>query len=166
MPLWTTTLVPDSLNQPFDPSSCFFSFFFLFFFVFLPFLEPLPWHMEVPRLGVYWSWSYWPMPEPQQRRIWAVSATYTTTHSNTGSLTHWARPGIEPATSWFLMGFVNHWATMGTPMPPVSSSPLDSLSLNIILSQSVIWARTEKNADDAQAKIKWIWKRGVLEKSL
>ena len=23
----------------------------LFFFVFLPFLEPLPWHMEVPRLG-------------------------------------------------------------------------------------------------------------------
>ena len=28
-------------------------FFFLFFsFVFLPFLGPLPWHMEVPRLGV------------------------------------------------------------------------------------------------------------------
>ena len=23
-----------------------------FFFVFLPFLGPLPWHMEVPRLGV------------------------------------------------------------------------------------------------------------------
>ena len=32
-----------------------FSFFFLsffFFFVFLPFLGPLPWYMEVPRLGV------------------------------------------------------------------------------------------------------------------
>ena len=23
-----------------------------FFFVFLPFLAPLPWHMEIPRLGV------------------------------------------------------------------------------------------------------------------
>ena len=29
-----------------------FSFFFSFFFVFLPFLGPLPKHMEVPRLGV------------------------------------------------------------------------------------------------------------------
>ena len=29
-----------------------FFFFFFFFFVFLPFLGPLPWHMEVPRLGV------------------------------------------------------------------------------------------------------------------
>ena len=25
------------------------------------------------------------------------------------------RPGIEPATSWFLVGLVNHCATMGTP---------------------------------------------------
>ena len=31
------------------------------------------------------------------------------------SLTHWTRPGIEPATSWFLVGFVNHCATTGTP---------------------------------------------------
>ena len=28
---------------------------------------------------------------------------YTTAHSNTGSLTHWARPGIQPETSWFLV---------------------------------------------------------------
>ena len=35
---------------------------------------------------------------------------------NTGSLTQWARPGIEPSTSWFLVRFVNHWATTGTPM--------------------------------------------------
>ena len=27
-------------------------FIYLFIFVFLPFLGPLPWHMEVPRLGV------------------------------------------------------------------------------------------------------------------
>ena len=41
--------------------------------------------------------------------------TYTTTHGNAGLLTHWARAGTEPATSWFLVGFVNHWSTLGTP---------------------------------------------------
>ena len=56
------------------------------------------------------------MPEPQQLcGIRAVSAAYTTAHSNTGSLTHWARSGIEPATSWFLVGFINYCATTGTP---------------------------------------------------
>ena len=38
--------------------------------------------------------------------IWAVSVTYTTDHSNTESLTHWLRPGMEPASSWILLGFV------------------------------------------------------------
>jgi len=32
--------------------------------------------------------------------------TYTTAHSNTRSLTHWARPGIKPTSSWILVGFV------------------------------------------------------------
>ena len=50
----------------------------------------------------------------RQHRIRAGSATYTTAHSNTGSLTHWARPGIELETSWSLVGFVNHCATTGT----------------------------------------------------
>ena len=36
-----------------------------------------------------------------------MSVTYTTAHSNAGSLTHWARPGIEPKTSWFLVGFIS-----------------------------------------------------------
>ena len=40
-------------------------------------------------------------------QIWAASATYTIGHSNAGSLTYWARPGIEPTTSWFLIGFVS-----------------------------------------------------------
>ena len=55
------------------------------------------------------------MPEPQQCGIGASSVIYTTAHGNTGSLTHWARPGTEPVTSWFLVGFVNHCATTGTP---------------------------------------------------
>ena len=33
--------------------------------------------------------------------------TYTTAHSNAGSLTHWARPEMEPTTSWFLVRFVS-----------------------------------------------------------
>ena len=44
-----------------------------------------------------------------------MSATCTTAQGNTGSLTHWARPGTKPATSWFLVGFVNHCAMTGTP---------------------------------------------------
>ena len=28
-------------------------------------------------------------------------------HSNAGCLTHWARPGIEPASSWTLVGFIS-----------------------------------------------------------
>ena len=34
---------------------------------------------------------------------------------NTGSLTPCARPGIEPASSWILVGILTHWATTGTP---------------------------------------------------
>ena len=41
--------------------------------------------------------------------------TYITAHSNTRSLTHWARPGIKPASSWILVGLDKHWAMMGTP---------------------------------------------------
>ena len=52
------------------------------------------------------SCSHRPTPEPQQRRIRAMSATYTTAQGNAGSLTHWARAGTEPATSWFLVRFV------------------------------------------------------------
>ena len=29
-------------------------------------------------------------------------------------LTHWARPGMEAASSWILFGILTHWATVGT----------------------------------------------------
>ena len=91
-------------------------FYFILFFVFFPFLGLLPQHMEVPRpRGWIGAITAGLCPQPQQLGIWAMSATYTTAHSNAGSLTHWARPGIQPETSWFLVGFVNHWAMMGTP---------------------------------------------------
>ena len=40
-------------------------------------------------------------------------------HGNTRSLTHSAGTGIEPASSWILVGLVTHWATMGVPYHPV-----------------------------------------------
>ena len=46
-------------------------------------------------------------PQPQQCGIQAISVTYTTAHGNAGSLTRWARSGIEPETSWFLVGFAS-----------------------------------------------------------
>ena len=36
-----------------------------------------------------------------------MSLTYTTAHGNTGSLTYWARGGIEPTCSWVLVRFVS-----------------------------------------------------------
>ena len=32
---------------------------------------------------------------------------YTTAHGNAGSLTHWARPGIKPKSSWILVWFIS-----------------------------------------------------------
>ena len=71
-------------------------------------LGPHPQHMEVPKLGgPNRSCSHWPTPQLQQHRIWAASATYTTGHSNARSLTHWRRPGFEPASSWMLVKFTS-----------------------------------------------------------
>ena len=58
-----------------------------------------------------------PRPQPRQHRIWATSTsvTYTTGHSNAGSLRHWSRPGIKPTSSWILIGILTWWATMGIP---------------------------------------------------
>ena len=49
------------------------------------------------------------MPDPSH-----VCGLYQA-HGNTRSLTHGVRPGIEPATSWFLVGFVllNHNSKSG-----------------------------------------------------
>ena len=87
----------------------------VFLCVCMLFLELHPWHIKVPRLGLDWSCSYQPKLQPQQYRIQAASATYGTTHGNTRSLTHWARPGIKPTSSQILVGFIIHWAMTGTP---------------------------------------------------
>ena len=61
---------------------------------------------KFPGQGVNLSCSCWPTPQPQKCGIPAMSVTYTTAHSNAGFLTHWARPGIKPTSSWILVGFI------------------------------------------------------------
>ena len=71
-------------------------------------------HMEVPRLGVQSIRSHQPIPQPQQCRIQAESAACATGCGDAGSLAYWVGPGIEPSSSWILVGFASFWATMGT----------------------------------------------------
>ena len=47
-----------------------------------------------------------PTSQAQQHQTWTASATYTTAQGNGRSLIHWRRPGIQPATSWFLGRFI------------------------------------------------------------
>ena len=72
------------------------SFFFFF-------LGPPLQHREVPRLGVK---SELQPPQPQQRPIPAMSATYPEAHGNAGSLAHWAGPAIKLASSWIRVEFL------------------------------------------------------------
>ena len=71
-------------------------------------------HMEFPVQGLNGSCSCRPTPEPQRCGIRAVSATYTTAHSNTGSSTHWA--GQQSDRSLMNNSHVCYcWATRRTP---------------------------------------------------
>ena len=101
------------LMSPFSPFSS--SSFFFFFFFFYLFQDCTCGIQRFPGQGSNRGYSCWPTPDPQQHRIWATSLTYTIAHGNAGSLAHWARPGIEPMSSWILVRFINRWATTGTP---------------------------------------------------
>ena len=83
----------------------------------------------------------------------AGSATYTTAQGNTRSLTHQARLGMEPATSWFLVAFVStaprrellnytlesfllKMSFLSFPFPSFSSFTPHSFALNVKLSMA------------------------------
>ena len=65
-----------------------FFFFFFFFFVFLCFLEPLPWHMEVLRLGM--ELELQPPAYARATATWALSHVCSLHHSLQ------ATPGPQP----------------------------------------------------------------------
>ena len=60
--------------------------------------------MEVPRLRVESELQLPTYTTATARRIRAGSVIYTTAHSNARSLTDGVSPGLEPATSWILVG--------------------------------------------------------------
>ena len=92
-------------------------FWFFFFFLFFLFrATPVAYAYESSRLGV--------TSELQQSAYTTATAMpdpicicnlYHNFYSSTGSLTHWVRPAIKPSSSWTLVRFLTHWATMGTP---------------------------------------------------
>ena len=70
---------------------------FLFFFFFFLGLHLLP--IEAPELGVKLELQLRPRSQAWQRWMGAASLTCTIAGGNTWSLTHWARPGIQPTSS-------------------------------------------------------------------
>ena len=63
--------------------------------------------MEAPRLGAQ---SELQLPAYTTATVTSnpsLVCNLHTAHSNAGSVTHWARPGIKLATLWFLVGFVS-----------------------------------------------------------
>ena len=86
------------------------------------------------------NYSCWPTPQPQQLGIWAASETCTTAHGNAISSAHWVRPGIEPKSSWLLVGFVAaepRWEVPCRGIFALHASSKDTCSENC--STSMIW---------------------------
>ena len=101
-------------------------------------LHPCP--LEDPRLGLSQSYGCRPTTQTQQCGIWATSATYTTAHSNTRSLTHWARPETEPVSSWILVRFVStapQWELQKL-IPQCRAPPISLFMMPPILNQQLL----------------------------
>ena len=90
--------IPDPLCPKRTPKCALHFFFFFVFFFAISSAAPVAYGSSQAR-----------------GQIGAVATGLRQSHSNAGSLTHWARAGIEPANSQFLVGFVNHSTTTGTP---------------------------------------------------
>ena len=77
----------------------------LLLLIYFFFLGLHPRHMEVPRRGVDLELQ---LPAYTTATVMPdLSHICAPAHSNDGSLTHWARPGIEPSNSWFLVGCIS-----------------------------------------------------------
>jgi len=96
--------------------------------------------------------------ECSQARSWirAIAASIHHSHSNAESLTHWARPGIEPASSWMIVRFIslNHngnskillWfmSTSVWPMFSSRSFTLSGLTLRFLINFEFIFTYVRK----------------------
>ena len=126
--------------------------------------------------------SCWPQPQPQpqlqQCQAWAVSATYTTAHSKTGSLTCWARPGVEPVSSWMLVRFVSaepwrklqthrFWKqTYGYQRGGLNGAQADSMESGSYWGEVLPWPPQHPGKDKfSQGCSKWLSTPRVLRKT-
>lgn len=89
---------------------CVFIFIFNLFFGGGAFFRATPAAYESSRLGFELA----PQLPAYATAMWDVSHFCDLHPDNAGSLTHWVRPGSEPASFWILVGFVTHWDMMGT----------------------------------------------------
>ena len=80
-----------------------FSFFFFFFFFLGMYLQ----HMEIPRLGVESELLLQAYTTATAMQDLSHVFDLHTPQLLARSLTHWARPGIEPSSSRILVGFVS-----------------------------------------------------------
>ena len=83
--------------------------------------------MEVPRLGTKWELQLPVETTATKYRMQAESATNTIAHKNAGYSRHRVRQGIEPAISWFLVGFLNHWNSKYASFNSSNSANIPSL---------------------------------------
>ena len=82
----------------------YYLFIYLFIF-FVYFLGPHMQHVEVPRLGVQSELQLMAYTTATAKQD--LSHVCDTAHSNARSLAHRTSPGMEPASSWLLVGFVS-----------------------------------------------------------
>ena len=99
---WThNNMVPSPILFRCTPWEVIYIFFF--------FLRLRLWHMEVPRLGVRLQLqllAYTIATDYIRSKPWLRPAPQVKTMPD--PLTHWERPGIEPTSSWILVGFLIH----------------------------------------------------------
>ena len=66
-------------------------------------------HMEALRLGVELELHLLACTTATQGPSQPLLQLNTAAHGNTASLSHWASPGIKPASSWIIVGFVTNY---------------------------------------------------------
>ena len=107
--------------------------------------------------------SYSLMTQAQQHQISIVSVAYTTAHVNARCLTHWARPGIKPTSSWVLVGLVStepqrEHSDLGTCLKVDGLKGYTDMTSNSTC--TVYWKnlkKEKKNYPLHTSSVKWRW---------
>ena len=133
------------LSQSFDVALSLLFYLFIYLFIYLIFLcRAAP----VAHGGLIWAAAAGHSPQQRQQfGIQGACVTYTIAQRNAGSLTHWARSGMEPASSWILVGFITG--------EPWRELPVFALFKDLIKGFKIIpW---DSSLDHTSLRVLWIW---------